>query len=472
MSNLAPRRSRAALALLGVAAVSLPGCGGREAPPDDRPSVVVISIDTLNADALRPFDPAAPAHARLDSLAAGSVRFQETVSPASWTLPAHASLLTGLYPDRHGATDPRRRIAEEIATAAEVLRDAGYETVGFTDGGYLSRHFGFGRGFDVYNDETARGASLRGVPRNGRPNEVRGAALFDRAAAWLDRRGRSRRPLFLFVQTYAVHDYFKVHPWASASVPLADPDPEKGFRDCLVGTSRCSGGTWSELRDLYAAEVVHLDDGVARLLDALRGSGVTANAYVAFVSDHGEGFAPELGRIHHGGRLERDLLRVPFLLAGPGLASRDVRTPVSLVDVMPTLLALAGVPVPPGLDGRSLAAVARDPALEPPPVPLFAMEHYHRWVDGRRVNAEEPLATPAAAAVVEGSRWLIRDDHGERFYDTSADPDQLRPLPESAGELAGLRARIGERSHALPSMVEAPVDSALQEQLESLGYVN
>jgi arylsulfatase A-like enzyme len=359
-----------------------------------------------------------------------------------------------------------------VRTAAEVLRAAGYETVGFTDAGYVSHRFGFARGFDVYNERTPGGGSLRGVPRDGRPNDVRGAALFDRAAAWLQRRERDAGPLFLFVQTYSVHDYFKVHPWAADALPPF-PDPGgMGYLDCLLGNSDCPPETWDRLRALYSQEVAHLDAGMATLLDALREAGVTGNAYVAFVSDHGEGFAPELGRIHHGGRLERDLLRVPFLLSGPGLAPRDVATPVSLVDVLPTLLALAGIPAPDGLDGRSLDATARGEAPDPAPVPILAMEHHHTWQDGRRLASKEALDAPVAVALIEGTRWLLRDEGGERAYDVAADPDQREALPESTPGLAELRERIGQRSHVLPSMGEAPVDSALRQQLESLGYVD
>jgi len=274
------------------------------------------------------------------------------------------------------------------------------------------------------------------------------------------------------VQAYSVHDYFNVHPWAVAALPpFPDPDPER-YLDCLLGNSTPPPEVWDRLRALYAAEVAHLDTGLARLFDALRDAGVSDRAYVAFVSDHGEGFSPDLGRIHHGGRLERDLLHVPLMLSGPELPPRDISTPVSLVDVLPTLLALVGVPSPDGLDGRSLAPVARGSVQEPEPEPIFAMEHHHKWLNGRRLASNEPLEAPAAVGVIESSRWLLLDEEGERAYDVAADPEQREPLPESTPGLAELRERIGQRSHELPSMVEAPVDSALLKQLESLGYVN
>jgi arylsulfatase A-like enzyme len=142
------------------------------------------------------------------------VIFETALSPAAWTLPAHASLLTGVYPDRHGATDPRRRIAPNLPTLAQELREAGLETVAFTDGGYLHRRFGFAAGFDRY-DDWVRDPDRRpvlNVPRGGAPDPQVGSALFDRTIAYLAQRRPEDPPFFLFLQTYAVHDYFRVEP--------------------------------------------------------------------------------------------------------------------------------------------------------------------------------------------------------------------------------------------------------------------
>jgi arylsulfatase A-like enzyme len=113
----------------------------------DRPDILLVSIDTLRRDALRAFSPQAPPRPHLDALADRSVRMTSAVSTASWTLPAHASMLTGLLPHRHGAISPRHRLAAGAITLAELLGRAGYETVAFTDAGYVSAQFGLARGF-------------------------------------------------------------------------------------------------------------------------------------------------------------------------------------------------------------------------------------------------------------------------------------------------------------------------------------
>ncbi len=188
-------------------------------PADEKPPhVIVVSIDTLNRDALRAFAGSAPPLPALDAFAGESIRLVNAYSTASWTLPAHASLLTGLYPDRHGANRVPLAMGSGVSTVAEVLRSRGYETVAFTGGGFLDAAFGFSLGFDRCDDQLAQGEEAAAVdlPQDGKPPEVRGKDLFARAIAFISQRPADAGPLFLFLHTYSVHDYFKVHKWALA----------------------------------------------------------------------------------------------------------------------------------------------------------------------------------------------------------------------------------------------------------------
>jgi arylsulfatase A-like enzyme len=480
-SNMAERclRTARAAGVMAALALTAAGCGGggSEAPSAaaGRPSIVLISIDTLNPASLHTYREDADPLPALDALAAGSARFREAVSPSSWTLPAHASLLTGLYPDRHGATDPRRSIAEDVRTLAEILGDAGWETVSFTDAGFVDAKFGFGRGFAVCNDRSdLQRLPAASLPREGRPSRVHGRNLFDRAIAYLEKRKVSSTPVFLFLHTYSVHDYFKVHPWATDHGVAPPEESPALYRKCIQGTAAAPEGTWPRLEALYQAEVEHADAGLGRLLRALDAAGLRRNAYIAFISDHGEGFDPEHGRIHHGGRLHRDLLHVPFFLSGPGVPAADVTGTVSLVDVVPTLLDLVGLPAPAGLDGRALGPLLRSgspPAVSLPPVPVFAMEYHHSWVDGRRTASLVSRTDPISAAVIAGNDWFITGAGGDELYARATDPDQRRNLVETDSRSEVLRSMIEKRLRALPRTATAPVDSALQEQLRSLGYV-
>jgi arylsulfatase A-like enzyme len=175
-------------------------------------NVIVLSVDTLSVSALKAFNPAAAELANLDDFSGESLRFVNAYSPASWTLPAHGSLLSGLYPDRHGAVDPRTKISSRVTTLAMYLNEAGFETVAFTDGAYVDYEYGFNAGFDRYDDWVAdpEWRINLTLPRDGKRDPVSGANLFDRAIAYLSDHQTGQLPFFLFLHTYAVHDYFIV----------------------------------------------------------------------------------------------------------------------------------------------------------------------------------------------------------------------------------------------------------------------
>ena len=457
-------RSRAAR--LGIAL--LLGClAACRATPPARPDIVLISIDTLARSALQAYDPEAPPLPNLDRFAREAVRFDDAIAAASWTLPSHASLMTGLYPDRHGATDPRVAISPSVATIAEALHLAGYETVAFTDGGLVSKNFGFARGFERY-DDWARDPHPEQIPRSGAPPPIHGADIFDRAIAFAAQRGHGTRPFFLFLHTYAVHDYYALHPWATAGLTL-DGRTSPDLVSCLHGVTHCDAATWQLLRALYHAEVVHLDAAFGRLLDALRSSGLEKTSVVVLVSDHGEGLDPERGRMHHGGRLDEDLIRVPLLVHAPWLAPRNVLEPVSLVDVMPTLLELTNALRPEGLDGSSFAPLLRGAGSDGSKRAIYAMEYFWSWPDGKRAFAQTVRARPLAVAAIQGGRWYIRSGEREQLFDL-ADARQLHELPldaDAAGPREAIAARMQDRAVSLPTeRLEE-----LHEQLHALGYV-
>ena len=184
-------------------------------------------------------------------------------------------MLTGLYPDRHGATDRRRGLAPGLPTLAEALRDAGFETVAFTDGGYVHPSFGLDRGFQVYDG--AGGSQdpevRRDLPRGGATPDDRVRELFDRGVAWLGRRDADAPPFLLFLHTFALHDYFKAHPSAAERAgPRAGDDPDR-YRGCLVGAAACDAEEWERLRELYQASLEIVDEGLGRVLAALEASG-------------------------------------------------------------------------------------------------------------------------------------------------------------------------------------------------------
>jgi arylsulfatase A-like enzyme len=436
----------------------LAACGAAPRPPN----VILISIDTLRRDALACFEPSAAALPALDLLAAMSVRFEHAYSSASWTLPSHASMLTGLYPDRHGATDRRVTLAEGVDTLAGALAARGYETAAFTGGGFLDAKYGLGRGFARYEAKTHS---------KQEPAET-AEGLLARVGDYLGARA-NERPLFLFLHTYAVHNYYDARAEAAALSGRTGLGTRKQYVDCVLGRKPCEPGAWDDLGALYRAELQLMDQSFARLVSALEAAGLWRDAIVVLVSDHGEGFEPARGRIHHGGRLHADQLSVPLLVrgplqeSGPGFAPRAEAAPASLVDLMPTLLELTGARVPAGLDGRSLAASLRTGAA-PAARPLLAMEHYFGWQDGKRDTSEEVLSLPRELAVIDAGGWYLTGEREDELY--ALDDAAQATNRADASRSAAARALLGERPLPRAESRPAEGDLHLEQALDALGY--
>lgn len=472
------------------------GCAAEEGtshvgkPPPGPLNVIVISIDTLNRDSLRAYDADAGPLPALDAFADASRRFQNAHSTASWTLPAHASLMTGLYPDRHGATARTQRLSANTTTMADCFRRAGYETVGFTEGGYLDEDFGFAKGFDRYDPPLGDGhrdsAGTAGESSDADmpwKQERRAGRPFQRALHFLAERPSDAPPLYLFLHTYLVHDYFKLRPWAVAATPTQQDRSRAYYLDCLRAKHACDPEDWARLRQLYHAGLTRVDQSFGKLLATLEQQGLRESTLIVVLSDHGEGFDPDHARIHHGGRLHADLIRIPLLIAGPGIASGDVDTPVSLVDIMPALLDHLALEGPTELDGvanGSLLPRAQGP--DDPDYPdgpdsdrvLFAMEHYRSWGAEGLARLDGFRAEPNSIAVIDPDSWYIRDQTREEFYTMSSDPRQRHSLITGPGlPAAGATLREFARRRAEFSVKPQPraIENGLENQLRSLGYV-
>jgi len=454
-------RMRPYLCLLGT--LWLAGCGAETERP---PHLILISLDTLNRSALRAYDENAQELPAIDAFCSESQRFEHAYSAASWTLPAHGSLFTGLYPDRHGATDRRVTLSDEARTLAQGLAARGYETVGFNGGGYLSEEYGMGRGFEYYDSH---------VRDKTGPSET-GAQLFERVQGYLKQRGQSSRPLFLFLHSYAIHNYYDVRPEIAEDFPNTEFLSRKEYIDCALGRKDCEPQTWRQMKRLYRAELDDFDRAFARLVEALREAGVWDDAVVIFMTDHGEGFEPDRYRKHHGGRLHADQVHIPLLVRLPEGRGAEltgaVRAPVSIVDVLPTLFDFAGARPYEGIDGRSFAPLlGLEGQYESRPV--YAMEHYFAWQKGRRSLPGKTISQlPVSSAVIDDEGWYIRHGNGrEELFDARADYEQRTNLAPAGGGIEDLRRLLKERARPriqTPLRVVAP---KLDENLKDLGYV-
>jgi arylsulfatase A-like enzyme/predicted Zn-dependent protease len=394
-------------------------------------NVLVVSVDTLRADRVGAYGYKAASTPTLDRLAARGVRFANATTTTPLTLPAHASLFTGLFPEGHGVRDNGGfYLADEATTFAEVMKARGYRTGGFVGAFVLDRRWGVSQGFDTYFDEFDLSQSeLPGMDAIQR----RGAEVVDRAISWLEvARGT---PFFAFVHLYDPH------------TPYEAPEP---FRSRFPRTQHGS----------YDAEIAYADFQVGRLLDAIDRAGQLENTLVVFLGDHGEALGGH-GEQTHGFFVYQEAVRIPLVIAGPGVPIRTVADPVRIVDVLPTALEFVGIPVP-DVQGRSLL-----PAIEGQRLDLLAYSetwyprHHYGWSELR--------------AVQDGRYKYVQAPRPE-LYDLQSDPGETVNLVEKQKGTADALGRalqdiVARTTRAANGRQPARVDPEVEERLRALGYV-
>ena len=374
-------------------------------------NVLLITVDTFRADRV---GTATPALARLGREA---VRFDAAGSPVPLTLPAHASLMSGLLPLHHGLRNngigafPAGR-----DTLATILARAGYRTGAFVGSFILDHRFGLDRGFERYDDEIVRNVSESSGTFDA---ERRGGEVVDRALVWL--RQSDRRPFFAWVHLYDAH------------APYAPPPPYP---------------------QTYDGEVAYVDAQVARLLAAVD----RANTIVVVAGDHGESLG-EHGELTHGLLLYEPALHVPMIVAAPSLAPNVIRTPVSTVDLAPTVASLAGVAFKKTVDGRDLAADLRA-GREPQPAPIYAETQYPATFGWSELSAIRLSATKLISAP------------SPELYDLGRDPHEtVNVLTVERRAYRDLATRLDQLRATAVASSPSTVDAETRAKLASLGYV-
>lgn len=409
-------------------------------PASPRPNLLLLTLDTTRADALGSYGETPSKTPRLDALAAESLRFTQAITTAPYTGPAHASMLSGLVPPRHGLRDfLGQSLPGSVDTLAEILRRAGYETAAFLSAYVLDPRYGLNQGFDTYESVAP--------PRRGRRFSRRpGGVTAGLAEDWL--RGRSGdAPFFLWIHLFDPHHPYEAPPAFRAPLP-ADPR--------------------AAVRQRYLEEVRYMDSVLGGIFDSLAALGLWDDLIVVAVGDHGEmlgerGLAPGT----HSPVLYDTTLRVPLLLRAPGRVEPGVEDrQVSVVDVFPTLLGLAGQPVPPGIDGMRL-----DVPEASRPRAAYSETLYASFPE--RAAPGEELASLRYA----GWKLLMGPDR-EELYDLRADPQESRNLASSQPDrVASLSSRLraaagGDRARAAAPLQLSPEEQREhRERLRELGYV-
>jgi len=416
-------------ALLALA----PACGGGAGGDGEVRNALLITLDTTRYDALGFLGAEVDCSPRLDALAAESVVYEQARTVAPLTLPAHASMLTGLVPPRHTVrANGREPLPDAAVTVAETARERGLATAAFVSAVVLDEGFGLAQGFDVYD-----APSLPAVPDPSSYGRRSGAATVDRALEWLRARDRSE-PFLLWVHLFDPHLPFAEH----------DDLPAALARE-LEGLGPRGG---------YLAEVYAMDRAIGRLVDALRADGALDETLVVVVADHGEGQGQHREPTH--GTLAFDsTMRVPMFVRHPDgwrAGERSDRI-ASVVDVLPTIAEALGLPAPGiGVDGVSLYRRAipseRGAYLEAPYGALsFGWSPLVGWVDedGKYLHS----AAPALYA-------LGAEGEGRNVLAARAD--------DAAGYRERLRAMLARPAVAAPGGGAEP--SALDASIAALGY--
>lgn len=426
-------------------------------------SVILISIDSLRADRLGCYGNPRDTSPTLDRLAREGVRFDNAVSTTSWTLPSHMSLLTGRDVLSHGVIAETDQLPAGIPTLAQVLREAGRATAGIVSAPLLDSRFGFDRGFDLYDDQTIPAPTsfdaLRDEP----------APVVERLAVdWL--REHAERPFFLFLHFWDVHyDYIPPPPYDTLFDPnyAGSMSGRDFFHDTAVNR-RIAARDLEHIIALYDGEIRWVDDHIGRILSVVDGLGIAARTAIIVTADHGDEFF-EHGFKGHGRTLYREVMQVPLIVRAPtAKPGTVVDAAVSLSDIMPTVLELAGLEIPPGMDGVSVSPALRGGGLD-------RQGGVVSWLCSlkQRTNCQAMLLSAAGTLIHRFQPLRIE------FF-TPQDLAQRQNLAWSngwpRGQLAELQVRLDGQWQAYRALGArqgtVDMDKATLERLRQLGYVD
>lgn len=424
---------------LVVSVVLVCGCpqAGRE---EKRPAawkplnVVLVTIDTLRADRVGCYGYAKAETPHLDQLANRGVLFENAVAQVPLTPPSHASMFTGVYPTVHQVRDVGGFVlSASHPTLAKILASKGWTTAAFVGSAVLKKGVGLHQGFQIYDDR---------IPEPDVDSAVRGHAdrpageVVDLAIQWLTRQG-STRPIFLWVHLYDPH------------APYKPPPP---FRE-------------SFRQRPYDGEIAYADSQVGRLLKAVQDKGLLANTIFSILADHGESLG-EHGEFSHGVFLYEATVRIPWVLAGPGMpVGKRVRDQARTIDLLPTILELVGGEIPPECQGVSLV-----PGFSGQPV---RTEHAYAEALFPKINMGW-----AELRAIRTNKWKYVQAPRPELYDLESDPNEEKNViqfhPEEAKEL---KTRLEEllskgSGSSAEQVVVGKVDAQLEKQLRSLGYLS
>jgi arylsulfatase A-like enzyme/Flp pilus assembly protein TadD len=422
------------------------------APP---PNIILITLDTVRADRMGFLGSKRGLTPSLDQLASQSTVFSHAYAQVPLTAPSHATILTGIYPQFHHVQDFQTPLAKDLPFAPDILRTAGYSTAAFVGAMVLDPAMGlargFDRGFDTYDagfHQPAPGSGADSIEDRYHSVERRGADVVAHAVAWLNQ--HPKEPFFLWLHLYDAHD------------PYDPPEPYKT----------------KYAAELYDGEVAYVDAEVGKFLGELRSRGLFDGAVIAVMADHGESLGAH-GEDFHGFFLYDETIQVPLVIKLPGANSAEERVDnrVELVDVLPTILRAAKIPVPKEVQGESLLGLMTTSATTANPLEgsdantISAFQN--RLAFSESEYGERAYGWSALRALRTGKYLYVQAPRRE-LYDRLADPRAEHNLASTSVAIADtISAQLDSflkttsNSH---NSAKIAVDPQAQEKLAALGY--
>jgi arylsulfatase A-like enzyme len=419
-----------------------------------RLNILIYLIDTLRADHLGCYGSEQALTPNIDAFAADAALFESAIAQASWTKASVASVLTGLDPVAHGTNGRDDRLPEAALTLAERLGGAGYESAALVTNPNVTEAFGFAQGF----------ASFRDLGK-----EVDSDQVSQEALTWIDARS-AEKPFFFYLHTLDPHTPYDPpeemrRRFAADVPPMVARESKQLLDDLQAGRRPVDAQNTAWLKALYAAEVAANDAGFGELLAGLRQRGLYANTLVILLSDHGEEFL-EHGNWEHGKSLHAESLQVPLIVRLPGARpGLRLKEEAQHLDIVPTLLDLAGLAIPEELAGRSFLPWLLGGETETTSREIFSYLH----LDG-----------PARIAL-RADRWVMLQQLAAgrfawpRLYDRGTDGAEKKDIQQANPIRRGyLEARMQEylkREKRGLSPEKAVLDPELAASLRALGYL-
>jgi arylsulfatase A-like enzyme len=451
------------------------------------PNVILITLDTTRADHLGCYGYGVPTSPFIDSLAAQGTLFQNAYTAATWTLPAHVSLFTGQMPSVHGVGYSNFFASPNLNTLAEILKQRGYITAGFTGGPFLSSAFHVHQGFDYYdekldaNTKLKRMFVLRAVSNlfhlQWKTVGQRNAETINRSLfPFLNWAARKKQPFFLFVNYFDPHEPYNppeqyrrllnIKTSMKGNIRFYPLNKKTGVAQHQDG-SPLTPDEFRDLQTLYDGEIRALDDQLRLLWAKLKELGLLNKSLLILTADHGETIG-EHSFLDHGHNLYQEQVRIPLLITGFGRWNlpRVIESPARIIDILPTILEELKIPTPPNIQGQSLvqalSSVTKTAALIPAENDTDMHPRFAAFRRSQRMILND------------SSKYIQSSDRKDLFFNLATDPSELQNLIVSDRNSADASKKLlsdyfGKLKPAHKG--KGKMDPETRERLKALGYI-